>query len=326
MFGTKELWCSAVNVNGFLQLLISYNFAMLVARNFDLLIINHKENWHVTIEVSVSGNIVNGTGQVLIHNFAQIMQLGQLNSVHLPSDLDLLFFATNRSPNLGHEDSSFSLHIAKLPLLKKHSDAGTIAWSDFKERSEWTLDSQRRSLLTGYEVDLALSSCKFSWKRAGNRPHPIDLVAYALMRPVDRQLDAKVWPFEASFELDCGPVEDQRDRKLDFRSCTELPVETPFLALMSNISGGPNVTQSSLGLFKANELPASAQGPREAMIYEQNAVHMGVDEEGELYFRHPQAPSEDMCKQSVYLADAFTGAMIYRPADERKGVFYIVYP
>lgn len=235
--------------------------------------------------------------------FAKNEQL-RLTQTHLRNDI--LFFATDQSPP---ECIVFTLNIAKLNMLEKYSELGSLSWHNFEERIEWTQASPH-SPVVEFFLDIELSSCDFAWM---NGKQPLELLAYVIFRPVRRGDNIKVWAFEASFDLERTTGEN-----IVFRSRTGL-IQSPFFTLDTSLDGGETVSQSSLGLFRGRWAPPAQGGLRKV---DETLAHVGLDDDGNVYFKRRVRPTEEWADRAVYLADIYSGAVVYRT---HSGI-NIVYP
>lgn len=264
------------------RLSISSNFAVI--NNYDnLIVINHQENWHLSISVCLRC-------QIKISNLRVVQDVNFIVSqVHLQGDF--LFFALRQC---SASRLAFSLKLVKLPLLKSYTSTGVLAWQDFKERIEWDFDKQYPEMIN-YVLSMELSSCNFAWAIPR---HNLALIAYAVLTDKwGRYADIRVWAFEASF--------DTTSEELVFRqSPASGPVAIP---VAQNGFDTEFVGQSSLYFFEAIGEILMEDG-----LNARVAVHIALDDDGEIYFRYPPLmPPPELQHVCVYLADAYSGAYIF---------------
>lgn len=280
---------------------ISSKFAVINTYNgtdnrSGIMVIDHQEKWHIQITVpSNYPDKQNRTEFVLQDQSFRVLQL------HLQDEL--LFFALNKSRE---NRVAFSLHIVKLRLLKKYADSGTLDWQECKERIDWNFEKQY-SEQDRSELHVKLSSCNFAWK--GPRDD-ISLVAYAVFLDnwgTSRNM-VRILAFEATF--------GKSAEELVFR---QIPSSGPAtLPVSNNCAVIEPIAQSSLYFFEG-----IGKNPSEDKAGDRIAVHIGIDDDGELYVKClPLILPPGIQRARVYAADTYSGAYIIQ---HRNGI-EIVYP
>lgn len=205
----------------------------------------------------------------------------------------------------------FSLNIIKLPVLKRYANAGILLWEDVTERIEWNYVGRELNLPHHFLGNILLSSCDFAWATPSRSP---TLLAYVFLHPRISTEEVQVLAFEASLTA----TED-----LVFRAHpSHIPMKLPGIGRL-DFMGSEAITQSTLVFLRGTKRAPIAPEVGRATVLQHIGVHIGLDENAELYFRYCQLSDEEGAERYIaYLGDAYSGTIIYRT---KKGI-HIVRP